>query len=311
MYRLFSAIVFGAATAACAPTTTTQRIPSPEPQVGVLVMAHGGSSEWDAAVEAAVEPLRDEMPTSLAFGMANPATLASSLEELESRGVNRVAVVRVFLSGASFLHQTEYLLGLRPDAPRWFIGHHGMMDHTPDPIGHGVDIATHLPGLSDSPLVERILADRVKELGKTDRARSVLLIAHGMGDDQENDAVLERMRVAAAGGLSGQGLRRVEVAALREDWPEKRAIAERQIREFVDSESRRNVEVVVMPFRLFGMGPYPAVLDGLDYRATEGLVPHEHVTDWIRQTALEVACGQGWNTPLGSCVVADGAPIVR
>lgn len=269
-------------------------------------MAHGGTPEWDAAVEAAVQPLRAEIPTSLAFGMANPETLASSLQELEAGGVTRVVVVRLFLSGASFLHQTQYLLGLRADAPRWFIGHHGVLDHTPDPISHSALIATHLPGLSDSPLVERILVDRLDALEATDRARSVLLVAHGMGDDSENEAVLERMRAATA-GLEGRGLRRIEVTALREDWPDKRAIAEQHMREFVSTEHDRAVEVVVMPFRLFGMGPYPDVLEGLEYKATQGLVPHEHVTTWIRGTALTVACGQGWATPLGGCDVADGA----
>ena len=36
----------------------------------------------------------------------------------------------------------------------------------------------------------------------TDRARSVLLVAHGMGDDTENEAVLERMRAAVVGDPS-------------------------------------------------------------------------------------------------------------
>ena len=37
---------------------------------GVLVMAHGGSPEWNRSVESAVEPLRSRCKIEIAFGMA-------------------------------------------------------------------------------------------------------------------------------------------------------------------------------------------------------------------------------------------------
>ena len=103
--------------------------------VGVLVMAHGGSDEWNTSVAAALEPLRDELPLALAFGMADRATLEAGLDSLRERGLTRIAVVRMFLSGASFRQQTDYLLGLSDQPPHMYM-HHGPEGHVMIPA-HG------------------------------------------------------------------------------------------------------------------------------------------------------------------------------
>ena len=307
MYRFLPILALVTATA-CAKGPPSLA-PAPDRQVGVLVMAHGGSEEWDSAIEAAVAPLAEEVPTAIAFGMANPATLASGLEELQVKDVDRVAVVRLFLSGSSFRHQTEYLLGLRSDRPAWFVAH-GQAHHDPAPIVHNLEVATHQDGLSDWPELRTIVADRVREAGAEGGSQAVLLLAHGVGDEAENDRLLARMR-AAARGLETRS-RSVEVATLREDWADKRIEAEREIRTFVDSEARAGRDVVIVPFRLFGMGPYREVLDGLNYRASAGLLPHAAVSEWVREMAVQVSCQQGWTSPLAGCArVADPAPAVR
>jgi len=91
-------------------------------------MAHGGDPEWNRDVEAAVEPLRSELPTEIAFGMATPSTIESAVQKLEARGVTRIAVVRMFISGESFLEPTRYILGLTDDLPQSIHG---------DAAGHG------------------------------------------------------------------------------------------------------------------------------------------------------------------------------
>ena len=117
-----------------------------EQGLGVLVMAHGGGEEWNHNVSASVAGLRDRMPLAVAFGMANPHTLQTALDELDSQGASTIAVVRLFLSGASFLHQTEFLFGLPPGSP--CTSHDGTphgagfrspsaRDGRPRPAGHG------------------------------------------------------------------------------------------------------------------------------------------------------------------------------
>ena len=283
----------------CATSPAPEALP-PAPQtaqVGVLVMAHGGSDGWNQAVEDVVAGLGWEVPTEIAFGMADPHTLARGLARLETQGVTRVAVVRLFLSGSSFRHQTEYLLGLRADPPRWFVSHGGSDHGTPDPIAHGLELVTHAEGLSDAPGLGRILYDRVDGLRQDPTRETVLLLAHGVGDEEENDRLLARMETAAA-ALAPLDMRGVHVATLREDWEEKRAVAEREIRRLVEIAGADGGRVIVVPFRLFGAGPYPEVLEGLPHVMAGSLLPHPEVSAWIRTRATRLACDAGWSSPL-------------
>lgn len=55
---------------------------------GVLVMAHGGSQQWNDRVLAAVAPLRERYKIDVAFGMADAASLQNSVSRLEAQGVS-------------------------------------------------------------------------------------------------------------------------------------------------------------------------------------------------------------------------------
>lgn len=51
---------------------------------------------------------------------------------------------------------------------------------------------------------------------------------------------------------------------------------------FVESESNAGRDVIVVPFRLNGFGPYAKVLDGLTYRADGlGLLPDDRIVAWV------------------------------
>ncbi|MGE0159163.1 MAG: hypothetical protein AB7T31_07085 [Gemmatimonadales bacterium] len=271
---------------------------------GVLVMAHGGTPEWDAAIAEAVAPLARERPTAIAYGMADPATLSGALDSLRADGVERVAVVRMFVSGASFLDQTEYLLGLSDVPPAFFIPSHGphaggpggdgaAPGGPPPAIAHGLRVATHLHGMVDAEETQRIFADRALALSRDPARESVLLIAHGMGDPEENDELL-----AAMGGIEREvaktAFHSVRSATLREDWPPARQVAEREIRAFVEGENQAGRRVLVLPVRLSGFGPYAEVLAGLEYTAGEALLPHADASRWLRRAADSIARAEGW-----------------
>lgn len=288
--------------------------PATTDALGLLVMAHGGGPAWDAAVEAAVAPLRERYPVTIAFGMAEPSSLGAALDDLAAQGAERVAIVRLFLDGRSFLHQTEYFLGLRPDAPERFILHgahggghgshgahegHGAHDShgTPQPVAHGLELALSLDGLMQATEVAEILAARAESLSENPAEESVLMLAHGTGDDVENArwiAAMERL----SGDLRALGFHSVRVETLREDWPESRDASERAVRSFVAAEAGDGRDVLVVPFRLFGFGPYADVLDGLTYRAADaGILPHPAVTAWIEREYRAVLDREGWAAP--------------
>ena len=268
-------------------------------------MAHGGGPEWNRTVSDLVAPLRSEIPVALAFGMADPATLGASLDTLRSAGVERVAVVRLFVSGKSFLDQTEYVLGLSDEPPAVFAPSHAAMSGhgshgPPSPIEHGLSIATHEDGLMVSAEAQRIMLDRVRHLSSEPGSESVLLVAHGMGDDAEDREVVRAME-AIADRIRAEGFAAVRVATLREDWAAKREVAEDEIRAFVASEADAGRRVLVVPMRLSGFGPYAEVLEGLEFTPGEGLLPHEEVTGWLRETASQVVCANGWASPIADC----------
>jgi hypothetical protein len=56
-------------------------------------------------------------PPPIAFGMADADSLQESVRRLEGRDVRRIGVVRMFVSGESFLQRIEQVLGLQAGAP--------------------------------------------------------------------------------------------------------------------------------------------------------------------------------------------------
>ena len=286
--------------------------------IGLLVMAHGGSTAWNRAVEDAVAPLRLERPVAIAFGMADRGTLQQAVRSLEEQGVSRIAVVRLFISGHSFRHQTEYLLGLRPDPPARFVEHHGHGQHiqpshgagstgpehaavgnAPDlarqPIERRAQISLSVSGLDEDSTMTVILGERAAAMSRKPEQESVLLLAHGVEDDQENRDGLSRLQAIAENISRERGFASVRVETLREDWRDKRAHAEQRIHEYVSSEAERGRRVLVVPVRVFGFGPYREVLTGLRYTADEnGLLPHPAMTRWIERQYTQVCKAGGW-----------------
>lgn len=294
----------GPSTAHPAPPASTAAQPMDgQPVPGLLVMAHGGSDAWNQSVGEAVAPLRGELPTALALGMADPVTLQAALDSLDAAGATDVAVVRLFLSGTSFLHQTEYLFGLRDDPPP-----HPMLMHGPHgagelaPLRHDQRILLSREGLSDSPAAANIVASRAEAIDPGHVA-PVLVLAHGMGSEEDNRALLADMEAATA-RLAGMGFTRVRAATLREDWPEARARSEAEIRAWLEEAADAGPEPVVVPYRLSGFGPYAKVLAGLSYQGTEGLLPDPSITGWLRSQAGQLFCRGGVASPLGGCAVA-------
>jgi hypothetical protein len=128
----------------------------------------------------------------------------------------------------------------------------------------------------------------------------VLVLAHGPGDDTENEEWLAQIDARAEAIRTAAPFRRVEVATLREDWPEERKVAEQQIRGFVERAAAEGGRAIVIPFRVHGFGPYADVLQGLEYTSSgDGLLPHANVTTWIERQIAAMRDGP-FRTPVPS-----------
>jgi sirohydrochlorin cobaltochelatase len=292
MYRVFIPLLV--LLAGCATQAPKPHSAARDESFGVLVMAHGGGQQWNKDVLAAVEPLQDEYNVEVAFGMADAASMQESVRQLEARGARHIGVVRLFISGESFKERTEQILGVIPGAPAKSTVADAHAGHGEGHGGHGghsmefwkldtrASFALSEQGLVEAPEMGEVLATRAKTLSKNPAQEDVLILAHGPGDDAENERWLKHLDARAEVVRKSQSFHAVRVETLREDWPEKRVEAEKRIRAFVEQSAREGRRAVVIPFRVQGFGPYAKVLEGLEYVSDgQGLIPHPSVTDWI------------------------------
>jgi sirohydrochlorin cobaltochelatase len=286
------------------PPTTVTKAPPTRPKIGLMLMAHGGDDAWNKNILDAVDPIQREMPVEVAFGMATPTTIQEAAEKLQRRGAKRIVVVRLFISGDSFLDRTEQILGLTPGAPARpsnalaAMHDHSGHDHGSMPLWkvdvHAEFVVTR-NGLMDADSMSQVLADRAAILSRQPVLESILVIGHGPESDAENARWLARMNKLADAIRMRAPFRDVRVETLREDWPERRQQAESRIRSYIKNASNDGGKAIVIPFRVSGFGPYAKVLEGLDYVADEkGLLPSKQVTEWIGHQAKEAALRAGW-----------------
>jgi len=276
-------------------STLAQTHSSDDARFGILVMAHGGSEEWNQGVMDTVAPLQQDYIVELAFGMADALSIQEAVTRLEERGVNRIGVVRLFISGESWYERTAQILGLQDGAPSREQSEAAHSEHAAPGMGHSMafwrigstaEFALSEQGLAQAEQMADVLLSRAQGLSEDPIREHVLILAHGPETDVEDQRWITQIEARTA-ALSGQyPFRAVKVATLREDWEEKRIAAEENVREFVRSVSDSGDTALVIPFRVHGFGPYATVLEGLEYRADEqGLIPHPGVTTWIEAQA--------------------------
>src|SRR5688572_33482180 len=98
---------------------------------GILLLAHGGSAEWNRRVTELAAKVNGTRPTEVAFGMATRANIQTAIDKLAARGATEIIAVPLFVSSwSSVITSTEYLLGLRKEAPA-ALAAYAKMNHAP------------------------------------------------------------------------------------------------------------------------------------------------------------------------------------
>ncbi len=297
-YRLSLLICCLILVQACSTTqnTASGQFQAKEAKFGLLLMAHGGTEEWNEAVQNATTEISDKYPVEIAFGMADAGSIEESVRRLEGLGVEDVGVVRMFVSGESWYERTQQILGILEGAPSK--GANETPPNTFMPMGFWkieTDIKFHLSedGLADATEMDEVIVSRIKGLIRQPEREVAIVIAHGTGSDEEDSRWVKKITQRTETAKLTLGLRDIKVFTLREDWFAKRGEAESNIRTYMESVINDGLNPLVIPFRVHGFGPYARVLEGLDYRADKlGLLPHENVNLWVanqlellRQTA--------------------------
>jgi sirohydrochlorin cobaltochelatase len=68
---------------------------------GILLLAHGGSAEWNGRVTELAATVNATRPTEVAFGMATRANIQGAIDKLVARGVTEIVAVPLFISSWS------------------------------------------------------------------------------------------------------------------------------------------------------------------------------------------------------------------
>ena len=262
-----------------------------EVNFGILVMAHGGGDEWNEAVRQSMSSLADRFPLEIAFGMADAGSIERSVRRLEAAGVEHVGVVRMFISGESWYERTMQILGLQAGAPSKEEAEKIPQPRMFMPMGFwklDTDLSFYVSedGLADASEMDEVLVSRINSLSKEPSQEVAIIVAHGTGSDEEDSRWIEKITERTALARASLGLNDIKVFTLREDWREKRELAEQDIRSYLEEAKLNGFTSLVVPFRVQGFGPYARVLEGLEYEANGmGLLPHSNVNLWIENQA--------------------------
>jgi len=281
----------------------------PGAKPGVLLLAHGGAAQWNERVTAVAAAVDQTQPTEVAFGMATRANIQSAIDKLAARGVTEIVAVPLFVSSySSVITSTEYLLGLRKDAPKDLAifakmnhGSHGA-PAAEDHSAHGMPavdpaspVTTKLPvrmtpALNRHPLIGAIAADRAKSISTAPATEAVILVAHGPVPDDDNRRWLADMAVLAETVKASAPYASVDYMTVRDDaGPAMREAATKELRDKVQAQIAQGRRVLIVPHLMSFGGIEQGIrkrLEGLDYTMTaQALMPDDRIALWIKESA--------------------------
>lgn len=293
--------VIGVVVASVALWATVAAAQSPG-TTGVLLLAHGGSAEWNGRVADVVKTVNATAPTEVAFGMASRASIQQAVDKLAARGVSEIIAVPLFVSShSSVITSTEYLLGLRAEAPR-DLAIFAKMDHSShgaavehdhaalpadptSPVTSSVKIRM-TSALNRHPLIGAIVADRARAISIDPENEAVIIVAHGPVPDDDNQRWLEDMAVLAQQTRTAAPYPSVDYLTVRDDaGPAMREAATRELRQKVQAQLAAGRRVLVVPHLMSFGGIEQGIrkrLEGLDYTmTTQALMPDDRIVQWV------------------------------
>ena len=268
-------------------------------KTGVVVLAHGGDSLWNALVRETAAKAKSDVPIEVSFLMGAGAATArfqDAVSRLEARGVARIVVVPLLVSSHSgHYEQIRYLAGAPVQLDDAMM-HHLHMSGIEKPTTTRPLIVT--PALDDARQVAQVLADRAKALAPNPRERALLIVGHGPNSAEDYASWMENLRPVADSVKALTGFRDVRVELVRDDAPAPvRAEAVKRVRELIDLQQMiTGNDVIVVPVLVskgsVSRDKLPADIKGTpSVYSGEPLLPHEAMARWIEQRVREAESG--------------------
>jgi sirohydrochlorin ferrochelatase len=257
---------------------------------GLLVVAHGADSGWNAGVRQVVAQVEWQGPVELVFLMGPEAERSSwnaAVTRLESQPIDSIVVVPLMVSShGAHTRQIQHYAGQLAELPAALAGHaHAHVERPRLPV-------RVTAALDAAPELGQVLLARWQERDSADRRRPVVLVAHGPTTDDDARAwetALLRANAPLYQALDGLPL---QVGLLRDDAPPaERARAVSAIRDTIAALSQRHGDSVLVMTVLISSGginrvKVPNDLAGTPMRyAGVVLAPHPQLARWIERVA--------------------------
>src|SRR5690606_19302441 len=251
-------------------------------EIGVILIPHGSDYNWNETMRQSLAPISEEYVTEDAYSMVDPYVVERAVRKLEDRGMKAAIVLRIFSLESSFRDAAEYVLGLREEAPTG--GHMG----TPERIESHLLFHT-LGGIEAHPRFAAALIDRIHEISADPANETVILLAHGTGDDAENEHWMRNLQTIAdyIRDNDPNEYRDILYHTWREDWPDKRAKTIPEIRAMIEGAHEQGGTPLVIPVRTTGQGPARDLVPDLDFKEGTGFAPHPEFVAWAREQIEE------------------------
>jgi hypothetical protein len=288
--------------------TATPALSQNQPPEGILLLAHGGSADWNQRVLALAATIDRTQPIEVAFGMASRQAMQAAVDKLVARGATSIVAVPMFVSSHSaVVTSTAYLLGARQEMPPE-LKVFAKMSHGATGATHGSDHAGHAdvsvdnthPVTSPVPirvtdalnrhaLVGQILIDRARGISTAPQKEAVIVVAHGPVPDEDNRRWLDDMGALAEQIGTATSFAAIKYLTVRDDAPKPiRDAATAELRQVVTEQAALGRRVLIVPLLLSYGGIEKGIrqrLEGLDYvMAEQALMPDDRLAEWVRQS---------------------------
>ena len=288
-----AAIIFIGATTSTPAVAQSRSAPAnatkSAPNIGTIIVAHGGDSLWNAHVRDVAAAVRTGGPVEVSFLMgpdAKTTRFQDAFARLAAQTVTAVVVVPMLVSSHSgHYDQIRYLAGESVTLDEQMM-HHLHMSGIERP-------SSRLPvsltkAMDAAPEVARVLSDRALALARTPAQQAVLIVGHGPNSAEDYAAWMENLRTVADSVKTWGRFRDVRVELVRDDAPAPvRAEAVRRVRELIELQHlATGRDVVVVPV-LVSKGSVSRDKVPNDIKGTpsvyggEPLLPHPAMARWI------------------------------
>ena len=254
-------------------------------EIGVVIMPHGSTQPYNDAIEKTIAPLTRLYQIEMAYGMGDQVIIQRAVSRLEQRGIKKIVFGRMYGLVDHMKPKTDYILGLSDEYL-----HELDQGHTPPPQIRSAAIFSTFGGYEEGADVAQVLHDRITEISQNPSEETVILLAHGTKSDEDNqrwlsviNANIEKLRREPHCAK----LKAIKAATVREDWPELRKKAVKEVRELIQ-EGNKTGRVLVISNRLYGPGPYPKMLDGLDFEFNGKGFLSPVIAHWLEQSIQQV-----------------------